>query len=208
MKLNILFAVISLAAVIHAAEPVISVDARHLPAKSENIVIRDGKLLFDGKTSCAELPKSASPASYTWTAWVRPEKKAGSSVIVNKQGFHTTLKYSEWKVFFFSTYTDDRKLVQIRAPKRYEPGRWYFVSCGYDAATNRIWIGIDGEIADEKVLNRPLLPNDGKYSFGCFPTSSDRGWFAGEIGGIDLYDQTIPETELEEMYRKTKDTWK
>ena len=208
MKFHLISVIITLASLMNAAEPFILVDAKHLPEKAENIEIKNGKLLFDGKSSCAELPKSETPASYTWTAWVKPEKKKGSSVIINKQGFHTTLKYTEWKVFFFSTYTDDRSLVTIHAPKLYEPGKWYFVSCGYDAEKNMIWIGINGEIVDDKVLKKPLLPNQGKYTVGGFPTGANKHIFSGEIGKIAVYNETIPETELEKMHEVEKGLWK
>lgn len=208
MKFQMITILFAAAIAATAVEPYAVMDAGHLPKKVRNVKVEKGRLVFNGKDSYAELPNVAAPASYTYTAWIKPLKKAGSSTIVNKQGFHTSLKYTEWNSFYFSTYTEDKKFIQICAPKKYKAGKWYFIAGGYDAKTGKLWIAVDGEITEEQVLKKPLLKNNGKYFFGSTLAKPGTGNFLGEIGRISIYHDTIPEAELEKMYQAGKDTWK
>lgn len=198
-----------------AAECALQIDADHPPVKNIAVERADsnGKtvFLFDGKSSYMESPTRKAPPSFTFTAWVKPEAApSGQGAILCKQGFHTSLSYSEWKCFWFSTYTADKKLVQMKAPEYSKPGVWYFVAGSYDDTTKTLALHINDARVNEKVLNQPLLENSGKYVIGAMNPAvpAKASWYQGEIGQIRVFDSALGEEELSKLYAAEKDQWK
>lgn len=167
--------------------------------------VTDRGLLLDGTAGYAatEGPVVGAGASYTLSAWVRPESLGSTDQVVLAQGGSGGLRL---------LYDGARGTWALRNDTEGGPGQvtvaaglpavagvWTHLAAMYDAAAGQVRLYVNGRLqAQESAV--ALVAEDGPLEFGraasATASTGYAGYFAGSLDEVAIWQRPLTDTEI------------
>ncbi|MFE9675285.1 LamG-like jellyroll fold domain-containing protein [Streptomyces sp. NPDC006259] len=184
----------------------ISLDTQGVPLPEP---VTDRGLLLDGTEGYAATdgPVVKTGASYTVSAWVRPNALGSTDQVVLAQGGTDgfRLLYDGARgTWALRTATEGGPgQVTVAAGRPAVPGVWTHLAAMYDAAAGRLRLYVNGRFqAEESAV--ALVAADGPLEFGRAASTVSAGYagyFGGSLDEVGVWQRPLTETEIADEAR-------
>jgi len=173
----------------------------------------DNTFELDGTDDYFETDRIAgtgtSTASVSWSIWTKPNSSAGnimSMSSVNPQGSWNMPPIAADGGKFRGKIWSNRFLYS----DLYTQGQWYLITLvfNYNATSTERYqrLFVNGEMVDEQVgISYSSSNTDNYLYFGqSNPGADNQGYYAGEIGKVQVYNMALSPQEVKNNYLATK----
>lgn len=201
-----------LAGTLTAGEPLFTIDGTGNNWKKDAVqveAVRDGRqevLVFKkpGSYLHRETPREWNGAC-TFLTWVKHETlPIGTQSMLCKIGYHTQLT-TENGEFVFRTFTVDKNELIVKGGKPVL-ACWQMLAGICDPDRNELSLYLDGVLCRKIIMDKQLLPNNGKFTIGgANPMSATiPQWFTGKLNGVRVYSSALSAEEIMDLYEQER----
>ena len=198
------------------------------PGGRATLELEEGQWLRSPRAECPALNFHGANVPFTLVAWVRRAQKSRDECEVVAGMWNETDRTRQYCLFLNLQIWDslDQACGHLSSTGAPSPGykycmeaaigatplalgEWHHVAFAFDGTWGRVYV--DGRFDYRPGLNPFYWPgaiNDGGAAGSDFTVGSVfRGgsmgnWFRGSLGGLGVYDVSLPETEVERLWRE------
>ena len=159
---------------------------------------------FDGADDYVEIMMGNVDA-YTISAWVKPERTDAASIVVRTSASGTTTHWSHQMRIaasgVFEHYLWDGSARTVLGTTPVETGAWYFVSI--DATNNGpVQLYVNGQEEGDATTVGAMWADGDRFHIGS-NSGGGMGWFQGVIDDVRVYEEALPQAEIERVMKTT-----
>lgn len=196
-----------------STEAILDMTGQNIITSSNLSYNSDNTFELDGTDDYFETDRIAgtgtSTASVSWSIWTKPNSSAGnimSMSSVNPQGSWNMPPIAADGGKFRGKIWSNRFLYS----DLYTQGQWYLVTLvfNYNATSTERYqrLFVNGEMVDEQLgISYSSSNTDNYLYFGqSNPGADNQGYYAGEIGKVQVYNRALSPQEVKNNYLATK----
>lgn len=143
--------------------------------------------------------------SFTFYAWVKPEKRpeTGVAAIISRPGRHIKLAYTSQGKFRFTVWSPDNQKYFAENKIPQDTTAWTQVAGVYDGKAKYLSLFINGRLAGKAPMTKKIAPNQSAFWFGSATAPSAKYSFPyqGKADRLRIYQGAVSADEIAELYR-------
>ena len=189
-------------------EPIIEINASQAGAGFCTTLDNGRNVLNFSQDHSRRISRSApvsTEESFTFYAWVKPEKRpeTGVAAIISRPGRHIKLAYTSQGKFRFTVWSLDNKKYFAENKIPQDTTDWTQVAGVYDRKAKYLSLFINGRLAGKAPVTEKIAPNQSAFWFGSAtaPTAKYSFPYQGKADRLRIYQGVVSTGELTKLYR-------
>lgn len=189
-------------------EPIIEINASQAGAGFCTTLDNGRNVLNFSQDHSRRISRSApvsTEESFTFYAWVKPEKRpeTGVAAIISRPGRHIKLAYISQGKFRFTVWSLDNKKYFAENKIPQDTTDWTQVAGVYDRKAKYLSLFINGRLAGKAPVTEKIAPNQSAFWFGSAtaPTAKYSFPYQGKADRLRIYQGVVSTGELTKLYR-------